>query len=169
MATFTTGGSIQYERYGLQLTGTTHQVPDELLNLVVEELEAGGETITLNTARLQFSIPSASAGVDTIPLFKAPATMVLTAAYLVPAAAVVGDGTDFNTYSIRYYDTGGTVQGTPFSWSGTAGTMTAMVAQSLGSATSGTVTAGYFLDFYRGTGASGTAVPDMLLYINYTL
>jgi hypothetical protein len=169
MATFTTSGSIQYERYGLQLTGTTHSVPDDLLNLVVEELEAGGETITLDVCTAQFLIPSSAAGVDTIPLFKAPVQMVLTNAYLVPAANVVG-GSDANTYSIRYYDTGGTVHGTPFSdTSGTAGTMLAMQAHSLGSVSSGTVTAGYFVDFYRGTAAGGTAVPDMLLYINYTL
>ncbi len=169
MATFTTAGSIRYERYGLQLTGTTHQVPDEFLDIVTDELTAGGETITLGVARLQFRIPSSAAGVDTIPLFKAPKQMVLTNAYLVPAANVVG-GSDANTYSIRTYDTGGTVNGTPFAdTSGTAGTMLAMQATSLGAVSGGTVAAGYFIDFYRGTAAGGTAVPDMLLYINYTL
>lgn len=170
MAHFTTSGTIRYNRYGLQLVGTgPHAVPDELLDLVTDELTAGGATCSAAVARVQVTIPSASAGLDTIPIFKAPKQIVLTNAYLVPAANVVGDTTDVNTYSIRFYDTGGTVGGTPFSYSGTAGTMVANVAQSLGSVSGGTVAANYTIDFYRGTAASGTAVPDMLLILEYTL
>jgi hypothetical protein len=171
MASFTVSTAINCKILGYEFSGTgPFTCADEHLPEIKAILEAGGETVSANKITEQFLIPAVGTPADaTDILYVKPYQHVITAAYLVPSAAVVGDSTDYHTWELCNYSAAGAVAGTLCSFASTAGTMTALVRQSLGSVTGGTVSAGQGVVLARSTAASGTAIPNMIAVIEYTL
>lgn len=171
MASFTVSSAINCKILGYEFSGTgPFTVADEHLAEIKAILEAGNETVSANKITEQFLIPAVATPADaTDILYVKPYQHVITAAYLVPSAAVVGSATDYHTWELCNYSSAGAVAGTLCSFSSTAGTMTALVRQSLGTVTGGTVSAGQGVVLARSTAGSGMAIPNMIAIIEYTL
>jgi len=171
VATLTTSGTIGIEMsVPYQFSGTgPHIVADADMAMVKARLEADGLTVTAKITE-QFALAAVATPADaTNMLYVKPYAHVITAAYLVPGAAVVGNGTDYHTWMLNPYSSAGAVAGTFASFASTAGTMTALVRQSLGTVTGGTVSAGQGVVLTRSTAGSGTALPNMICIIESTL
>lgn len=103
---------------------------------------------------------SSTGGNAELPVFYAPVACVVTSAYAVTSANVIGNATDYNTLYLKKY-TAGVLGGTLCTAnSGTSGTWLAHSAKSLGAITGGTLAAGDVLTLAKATVAGGTAIAD---------
>lgn len=171
MAYFTTSATINVtmttvsEAYQFSGTGP-FWVADEDLAYIYAELTAAGVTVTRRNV-LEFPIATNSSTFD-MPLWKPETQVVIDNVYLIPHTNLVATGaTNYSTYTLELYNTGGTLAGTVVAYSNTAGTFTAFTQNSLGTPTTSTVTAGYTLNLEKATAGSGLTNTAMLLQIHY--
>lgn len=108
-----------------------------------------------------------TAGDAEVPVFYAPVACVVTKAYMVPAANIVGNATDYNNLYLKKY-TAGVAAGTLCSAnSGTSGTLLAYQPKDLGTVTGGTLAAGDVLTLAKSTAAGGTVIGNSVAVIHW--
>jgi hypothetical protein len=91
-------------------------------------------------------------------VFVAPVACTVSAVYIIPNSAVIPAAAYGISVTAELYSTAGAVTGTFCKGSYTAGTLTAFVAKSLGSITSGVMAAGEILTLRKGTYGAGTVI-----------
>lgn len=100
----------------------------------------------------------AAANTFTYPIFRAPVAGVIDAIYMTPAAAIVqATDNNFTLKMLKYSAAGATNSGTLCTLTATAatGTYAALVPQTLGTITGGTLTAGQVIALNKATAGSG--------------
>lgn len=110
----------------------------------------------------------AAANTFTYPIFRAPNAGVVNTIYMVPAANIVqATDNNFTLKMLKYSAAGATNQGTLCTLAATAatGTYAALVPQSFGTITGGTLTAGQVIALNKATAGSGLDMGVGCLFI----